>query len=140
MEDVAHIYETTAVQWHSWDSYRDSVALHEPGFLLTSQGGARGMTWVCREALPDPHGAGHSDTALSSREGGKAPHAELCPHSPLWKNNKAILRCFTHTPVMCAPGGWEKSTLGSCLGKTKMEVKALGRLWLWGRKGELRVK
>lgn len=79
MEDVAHIYETTAVQWHSWDSYRDSVALHEPGFLLTSQGGARGMTWVCREALPGPHGAGHTDTALSSREGGKAPVQSSVP-------------------------------------------------------------
>lgn len=101
-----------------------SVAAHEPGLPLTSQGGAQDTSWVGREAPPGPRGDGHSDAALSSREGGKA----LClwPHSFLWENNKAILCCLTHTTVTGAPGGRGKSTLAHA--------------WLWGRKRELSVR
>lgn len=45
----------------------------EPGLLPTSQRGAQGGSWVGREALPGPHWHGHSDAALSSRDGGRAP-------------------------------------------------------------------
>lgn len=123
-----------------------SVALREPGLLLTSQGGAQGTSWVGREALPGLHGAGHSDTALSSREGGTPPPPPPPPPlSPLpfvKKQQGHSLLLHSHPSHLCP---WRLGERVPWLmpGENKdggQSCPRQGRRWLWGRKGELRVK
>lgn len=81
--------------------------LWTPGLGRSSQGAAgvgAGQTGTLGLAL-----AGVADTALGSREGGRAPSAS-CPRSPLWNNSQAILCSSPHASLICAPGGRQKST------------------------------
>lgn len=101
------------------------------------------------EALLGPHGAGHSDTALSSREAGKAP-VPLSPLPLVGKQQGHSLLPNSYPGALClvlcarcsVPPEAGRRVPGSCLGTTKREAEAVPnrQALALGKEGVLNVK